>query len=346
MKSSASLVQLAQGSRKLLSGSLLRKRAFSSEMDTEITATIFKIKDNLSASYCTRILAKENEWGVLEKLVGDYIRTGTDNFDRHYIQLLCWNIHRLKVIPVKGDRKTVKVSFLEYQPSLFDIAPATKKLFKLLEKYAVCKERLATALMMVYLDNYHVSSGYFSDLLKKYLRSIKAFRNLNVFFDVTKAGTYRTLRNPSSFFMKLFLQRMNLLKVRSSYLDCKYFQDAWYFWMRNTADVTDAPVLENMQCSYFDICTDEEKLLILARILVKNDLKGKDIKALYEAILKDLFPRNPAVPENWIFSCDKEDFELLVKANNIFQRRFFAEKQILTCKSIGNKINVYSHKEI
>lgn len=339
MKTADTLDQLVKTSRNTRLNPLKRKGAFSKEINAQITSLTFQIKDNLTFDYCTQLECKEGELEELNKLIDDFIKTGSAQFNSHFIQLLCWNIFKIKPIIKKNDGKKVKLSFFEYQPDIFDFNPITKRFFQLLLQYDDCKEKISDALMMVYLNNYQYASEYFCELLKQYLKTIKFPQNLNLFFDVTKAGSYRIWR----IYNKSFFHRVELFQVRSAFFNTKYFQDAWYFWMKTRADVINEFILEDLSCNFFTICSDAEKLLILSRVIIKNNNIGKNIESLYYDQLEDLFPIDPFIPENWIFNCNAREMKQLVTASNIFQSALTKNPELMFCVNNSDEIKVFRY---
>lgn len=344
MKTNDALFQLVQKSQKLLLASQSRKGPFTPETNALIRGMFFRIKDNLSVDYCRQIEIKDIEIEVLDSLITKYIKSGEDNFNSHFIQLLCWNIHKIKPITTRNKKgRVIHESFFEFQPGIFDLSPITKKLFRLLTNHNDCKERISAALMMVYLNHYTKASSYFIESLKHYLKSIHFSRNLNIFFDVNHAGTYGRWRIYSSYY-KSFLRRMDFFQIRSAYFNTKYFQDAWYFWMKKNASPLNEAVIEDLPCRYYDICTDAEKLLILSRLIVSNYKNGRDIKELYTDHLQDLFPINPNIPENWLFETNIKDIIRLIEASNIFQQTFMQKKELLRYELNNNEIKIYRYE--
>lgn len=343
MKTADTLYKLEKASRNIRLNSLIRKGAFSNEINAQIRSLTFQIKDNLTFDYCTPLEYKENELEDLNKLLDDFIKTGSVQFNSRFIQLLCWNIFKIKPIIKKNDGKKIKLSFFEYQPDIFDFNPITKRFFQLLLQYSDCKEKISAALMMVYLNNYQYASEYFCELLKQYLKTTKFSRNLNLFFDVTKAGSYGMWRIYTPYY-KSFLHRVELFQVRSAFFNTKYFQDAWYFWMKNRADVTNKFIIEDLSCKFFAICSDAEKLLILSRVIIKNNNIRK-IKSLYYDQLEGLFPIDPFIPENWIFNCNAQEMNQLVTASNIFQSALTKNPELMFCVNNSDEIKVFRYQE-
>lgn len=342
MKTNDALFLLVQNSRNQIASLLARKGPFSKEYNTQVRSMLFRIKDNLSIDYCRQIEIKDIEIEVLENLIQKYLKNGEDLFDKHFLLLLCWNIHKIKPIKKTINGKKTQLSFFEYQPGLLEFNPATRKIFNLLSKHNEYKEQISAALMMIYLNNYNQASEFYIFLLKNYLRSVKFSRNLKLFFDVVNAGSYGRWRVISPYY-KSFLKRLDLFQIRSSYINTKYFQDAWYFWMKKRADVSNKTILEDLPCRFYDVCSDAEKLLILSRCIAKNYDKGKNITDLISAYLEDLFPIDPHVPENWIFDCNEKEISQLIYASNIFQKAFVENPEMMKYEVVENEIKIYRY---
>ncbi len=341
MKAHEALYSLSLAARRMGLASKMRTGVLSREFKLQTETMIFKIKDNLSIDYCRQIEGKEIDLGILKNLTEKYLATGEDHFDRRYILLLCWNINKLK-IPGKKREKNPQ-TFFEYEPTPFDFFPSTKKIFTLLKKHSECKEKIPAALMMVYLNNYRNASPYFISLLKQYLKSIKFSKNLGLFFNVNRAGNYGKWRCnlPDG---KSFLRRLEFFKIRSSYTNTKYFQDAWYFWMTKKAKLSKKTILTDLPCRFFYTCTDAEKVLILSKAIIQNKKSGANIGDIHQDYLRDLFPINPNIPAQWIFECDIKKMNQLAEASNIFQKTFSENPDLMECKCSSGKIEVFLHK--
>lgn len=338
MKALEELNQLKENTKQLLASTSLRGRGpFSIEQQNVLNNLAFEIKDRFSPDYCNPILIKDNEAEILEEMVHKYLMTGKDEFDDKYIHLLAWNIHDLKLFPKIITKE--KISLLEYEPSYLNLNPATKKIFKLFLNHMNYSKRIASALMMVYLNNYSVASEFFIFQLKKYLKQVKFTKNINLYFDVNGVWRYANWRK---IFIphKSFIRRLKSLHVRSSFWQTNYFKDAWYFWMKNNANTCDNTILEDLPCRFFEVCSDAEKLFLLSRIIIDNNTKGKDVKIVYENYLSELFPVNPLIPENWLFQCSLSDMYKLIKASNIIQRLYVSKPRQLTIKLNLEKIEI------
>ncbi len=324
-----------------------KNEMFSRDFNSRTNSLIFRIKDNLSIDYTSHDEIKENDLKKLNQLVSDYLKFDKDEFDKRYIIFLSWNIHNIKpVIKKVGDKKKFQ-SLLEYQPGVFVSLPKTKKIFDLFEKHSECKERISAALMMTYLKNYNHASEYFTTLLKKYLKSVGFSKDLNLYFDVNKAGCYGWGKS-FSHCQKSFLRKLDFFQVRSSYAGTKYFEDAWYFWMTSKANPSSKMVLEDLSCRYFYACTDFEKVLILSRLTVKINHSGNDFESIYNKYLRDLFPIDPNIPSAWLpkkAECDIKMIKQLVDASNIFQRTFATKPSLMSCVCRDGEIKVYCYQE-
>lgn len=340
MKTNDELFHLIENSKKILLSSSTRKGPFTQEENVIIRNLNFHIKDNFSTNYCKPIKFKETEIDVLHRYISDYLNKKQDNFDNHYIQLLAWNIFDLKPISKKIKGKKTEISYLEYEPGVLNPNPVTKKIFKLFMNHYDCKERIGSALLMVYLNNYDKASEYYTELLKKYLKSTRITRNINLFFNVKKVGNYAGWKIFTEKY-KSFNRRMELLNIRSAFFNTKYFQDAWYYWMKNKADVLNPYIINDLSCRYFDVCSNAEKIMILSKIICKHNSAGNDIKKLFKDNLEILFPVNPYIPENWIFQCDVKDLAVLIEASNIIQRKFFKKPVLLGYSEFNKTIDIF-----
>lgn len=191
---------------------------------TSIEKRISEIKDTFKIDYTIPMEITEKEKQELKKIVLKFIREKKDNFNTHYIQLLAWHIHELYVLPVKKHGVLQNVTFLEYAPSSFIPITATNRIFNLFLPRRIETEKVSTALVLNYLNNYEHASPRFMSVLNSYLKRIHFSKNTDVYFNFTNVIKYIEKKTPAS---KLdYFERLKTMGIRENTIQTKYFINA------------------------------------------------------------------------------------------------------------------------
>ncbi len=191
---------------------------------TTIEKDIAEIKDIFSIDYTRPIKMTKKEEENLKKMVIEYIREKKDNFNSHYIQLLAWHIHELKVLSIMKHGVVVRnVSFLEYSPRALIPISVTNRIFGLFLSKRIETEKVSTALLLNYLNNYEYASPRFMNILKLYLKRIHFSRNIDIYFDSTNVINYLEKKVPTKNLN--YSERLKALGLREITINTKYFND-------------------------------------------------------------------------------------------------------------------------
>lgn len=191
---------------------------------TTIEKRISEIKDTFKIDYTKPMEMTEKEKQELKKIILDFVKGKKDNFNTHYIQLLAWHIHELDALPVKKHGVLQNVTFLEYAPSSFIPITATNRIFTLFLPRRIETEKVSTALVLNYLNNYEYASPRFKSVLNSYLKCIHFSKNTDVYFNFANVIKYIEKKTPSS---KLdYFKRLKTMGIRENTIQTKYFIDA------------------------------------------------------------------------------------------------------------------------
>lgn len=271
------------------------------DIDAQVRALTSAIKNELKVDYSKTVAFKPGEKERVQSIYINYLTNKKDDFNSHYIQLLAWHLHELKIMQKNGN----PLSIFEYSPN--PLAPFTviEKTFRLFHKKRIDVEKISYALILNYLNNYKVASNRYKKELRAYLKSIKFSEDSDVYFDINNVLTYVAKRTakvapPTEPYPK----RLRRLKIRLRTLDTVYFSDAWLEWMLKEANLSDEEyVLKNLDCSYFKICNEDKQKIIMAKIIHDNSTYNL-MRANAESIcLKYIFPAikkgSPFTKEFW-----------------------------------------------
>ena len=155
----------------------------------------------------------------LKGMISDFLVKKNDLFNTYYIQLLAWHINDIKIM--KGGK-----SILEYAPSPLLPISATNKIFTLFSPKRIDTEKVSTALLLNYLNNYAVASSRFKNVLRRYLKSVRYSKEIDIYFvgvdEVVSFIFKRTTNHQNA----TFQERLKHLGIRQITTDTKYFKDA------------------------------------------------------------------------------------------------------------------------
>lgn len=190
----------------------------STKTDLEIEKSIREIRKKFLVDYTKPMKMSAKELQNLKIMVAEFLRDKKDNFNTHYIQLLACHIDDIKIL--KGG-----TSFLEYAPSPLLPISATNKIFTLFLPKRIDSEKIATALLLNYLNNYRKASTRFKTLLRRYLKGIKYSRDVDIYFNMVKIGQI-LIRQPPEKREKYLENASALFGIRECTLNTNYFKDA------------------------------------------------------------------------------------------------------------------------
>lgn len=274
----------------------------SSEIDQKVKLLTAAIKNDLKVDYSAGKEFKPNEKERLIKIYVDYLTGKSDDFNSHYIQLLAWHLHELKIIsPKKGD----KLSIFEYAPNPFAIYTVIEKTFRLFNKRRIHSGKVSYALLLTYLNNYKSASNRYKHELRKYLKGIRFCEDLDVYFNIDNIIDYTVSKTSKTVALETpFPERLLKLRIPARTLDTKYFVGAWFAWMIKAADLLDESyVLKNLNCSYFRNCDEDMQKIIMAKIIRDNNLNRLRNSKAAAVCFNYLFPAikkgNPLKKEFW-----------------------------------------------
>ena len=191
---------------------------------TTIENDIAEIKERFSIDYTRPLNMTKKEEDTLKKMVIEYIREKKDNFNSHYIQLLAWHIHELEILPVKKHGVVRNVTFLEYAPSPLIPISATNRIFGLFMPKRIEAEKVSTAVLLNYLNNYQSASPRFMSVLNSYLKRIHYSKNTDIYFNYANVVTTIEKKTPAS--KMSYRNRLTTLGLRDITLHTKYFDNA------------------------------------------------------------------------------------------------------------------------
>lgn len=202
----------------------------SVQTDKTIKNFTDRIKKQFEVTYTKPIEMSTSEMKELKLLIIDFLKNKKNNFNSHYIQLLAWHIDDMKVMNQKTKFAERSVSFLEYAPNPLLPFTVTNKIFQLFEKTNIEPEKVSTALLLNYLNNYEKASTRFKNVLRRYLKSIKYIKDVDIFFNFITLGQFLTKKRieykkigDGEKFLRSLLE---LSGVNPVLLETKYFNDA------------------------------------------------------------------------------------------------------------------------
>lgn len=301
MEAITSLQNADSSINKLLAESRNSVPFANEKIEKKVQSLTFAIKDTFKIDYSRPVAFKLGEKERVQRIYIDYLTGKADDFNSHYIQLLAWHLHELKIMSKNGNTLSV------FEDHPFPLVPFTiiEKTFRLFHKKCIDVNKVSYALVLTYLDNYRFTSNRYKNELRRYLRSIKFSDDLDVYFNIKNIMTYvanKTAKTAPS--GEPFPERLSRLKIKPRTLETLYFSDAWFAWMFKVADLTDEVyVLKNLNCGYFKRCNADLQKIIMAKIIYDNSTYHL-MRANTELIcLQYIFPTiekgNPLTKEFW-----------------------------------------------
>lgn len=188
-----------------------------------VQKTIEEIEVFFLVDYSKPLLMSEVEIENLCMMTADFIKNKKDTFNSHYIQLLAWHIHELKILPIKKRGIVHNVSFLEYSPNPLIPMSATNRIFSLFSSKRIAPEKVSTALLLNYLNHYEIASSRFKNVLKSYLKRIRYSKNVELYFNygnfLSNIENYIPNSKTSCY------EKLKQLGISENLLQTKYFKD-------------------------------------------------------------------------------------------------------------------------
>ena len=188
-----------------------------------VQKTIEEIKEFFLIDYSKPLLMTETEKENLCMMITDFITNKKDTFNSHYIQLLAWHIYELKILSVKKHGVVHNVSFLEYSPNPLIPISATNRIFSLFSPRRIAPEKVSTALLLNYLNNYEKASPRFKNILKFYLKRIHYSKNVNLYFNY--GDVIFNIKNNIPNSKISYYEKLKRLGVSENLIQTKYFKD-------------------------------------------------------------------------------------------------------------------------
>lgn len=185
--------------------------------------TIEEIEGFFLVDYSKPLLMSETEKENLCVMTTDFFRNKKDTFNSHYIHLLAWHIHELKILPVKKRGIVHNVSFLEYSPNPLIPISATNRIFTLFSSRRIAPEKVSTALLLNYLNHYEIASLRFKNVLKSYLKRVRYSKNVDLYFNYEKFVSNIENYIPNS--KTSCYEKLKQLEISENLLQTKYFKD-------------------------------------------------------------------------------------------------------------------------
>mgnify|MGYP006873029101 CR=1 FL=1 len=225
MKSLNSLGILAKTSGEMFSNAKNSNNFLTELTLKSIQLSTSEIENQFKVDYSKPIKMSANETKRLRQMIVALLKDNTDFFNTHYIQLLAWHIHELKLMKVKTNSGEILQSFLEYAPNPLLPFSSTNKIFKLFYTNRIKDtEKVASALLLNYLNNYKYASARFKKLLRRYLKSIKYSKDIDVYFNMEKIRQY-ILKKPIQDRKKYLGRTGEIFGLREFTLKTEYFKD-------------------------------------------------------------------------------------------------------------------------
>ncbi|MCH5150969.1 MAG: hypothetical protein J1G30_09915 [Spirochaetales bacterium] len=296
MEAITSLQNADSSINKLLAESRNSVPFANEKIEKKVQSLTFAIKDTFKIDYSRPVAFKLGEKERVQRIYIDYLTGKADDFNSHYIQLLAWHLHELKIMSKNGNT----LSVFEYPP--FPLTPFTvvEKTFRLFHKKRIDVNKVSYALILNYLDNYKSASNRYKRVLRIYLKSIKFSDELDVyFFDANKVQAYVANKTAKTApLTELYPERLSRLKIRPITLNTAYFTDAWFEWAINTSFLN---IIKNLNCSYFKNCNEYKQRMVLVKMIADGIYSLTETK-LESVCTKYIFPLingNPFKKEFW-----------------------------------------------
>ena len=219
-------------SLKNLEKTAIQNRAFADkygnflqkEDEFEIQGITRQIKSQFEVDYTKRLRITSKEEDTIKILIAQLIKEKKDYFNSRYIQLLAWNIDEIKIMLQKTKVGEKIVSFLEFAPNPLLMYTVTNRIFSLFDKNRIESEKISSALLLTYLENYERASTKFKTLLRRYLKSVNYSQNIDVYFNSLRLEQILQ-KNPIEFREKNFKKIAEIFGVRECTVNTKYFKD-------------------------------------------------------------------------------------------------------------------------
>ena len=208
-KTTTEILSLAKNTNNFLSGLVAR----NIQMSTREIENRFKI------DYSRRINISQDETNRLKQMILVFLKDKKDTFNTYYIQLLAWNINKVKIMKIKTKYGETLQSFLEYAPNPLIPFSVTNKIFSLFY------EKVSTALLLNYLNNYKYTSTRFKNLLRRYLKSIKYSKDVDVYFSMVRIEQILA-KHPVDMWNNNNKKIAEILGIRENTLNTEYFKFA------------------------------------------------------------------------------------------------------------------------
>ena len=265
------------------------------ETDTKINSINASIKENFRIDYTKKLKFRKDEKNRLHQIFIDYLKGRFDGFNSHYIQLLAWNISDLKIFEKK---RRGTFSIYEYSP--FKLAPYTmiEKTFRLFNKKRIDFKKVYFPLLTDYLNNYDKASKRYKKNMRKFLKKTRISNNVDIYFKMD--ALYPDDGK------KAIQDHISQFRIEPKVLYTRYFSDVWANWMLTKANLNDEfHVLRNLDCKFFDLCSEETQKSLLAKIICTNIKRQTGNSSTAEEICnRIIFPAikkgNPFKKEFWI----------------------------------------------
>lgn len=223
MQSINELVNLENQIRKIFVYADTYNDFMSKKKIDSVQKNIKDIKESFLVDYSKSLPMAETEKENLCTMITDFIRNKNDTFNSHYIQLLAWYIHELKILPVKKHGAVHNVTLLEYSPNPLIPITSTNRMFSLFSARRIAPEKVSTALLLNYLNNYEKASLRFKNVLKSYLKRIHYSANVNLYFNY-EGGVFNVENNIPNQKINCY-EKLKQLGISENLMQTKYFKD-------------------------------------------------------------------------------------------------------------------------
>lgn len=274
------------------------------KVDSKIKKITSQIKKNFKVDYYVELNFRAGEKERLTEIYKNYLFGKKNDFNSHYIRLLAWHLHELKIM----QKKNSMLSVFEYQP--LALAPLTviEKTFRLFSKNRIETEKVSFPLVMNYLNNYKIASNRYKLNIYKYLKHIKFADDLKVYFvGIEKIFSWVVQRTIGKAEVGAdFSERLLSLAIPERTLDTVYFSDVWFYWMSHYADLSNEKILENLDCGFFKNCDENHQKIILANIIYLEGMieKSSELERICQKYIFPLIKKgNPFKKEFWNVEC-------------------------------------------
>lgn len=299
MESVIALNKLEDSTLSLINDVNINRTFASKEVDRSIRETNLKIKKKFKIDYSQNMKMNSNEEKRIKKMIVEFLKYGKNDFNSYYLQLLAWHIKDIKFSFGKTKKN---ISILEYNPNPLIINSITNRIFNLFSKKYIESEKVSTALLLTYLNNFSGTSKRFKTVLKSYLKKIKYCEDVDVYFNEANVISY-TYEKTQEHITELFPERLAYLKIRQNTINTEYFYSAWFFWMFYLAKLTDSDVLSQLNSKFYKNCDLWEQKILQAKIIYCNNNNLYSNDSIIDILVKYIFPAvkegNPFEEQYW-----------------------------------------------